>query len=363
MRAAVLICLALVLLLPPAAAAADPVIAAAGDIASSSSGDTATAKVLDTLNPSLVLTLGDNAYESGTSAQFNSYYEPTWGRHKSKTRPSPGNHDYKTSGASGYFGYFGSTAGPSGRGYYSFDVGSWHLVSLNSEIARDAGSSQVGWLKSDLAATTQPCILAYWHKPRFSSGPHGSDASLAPIWDALAAVRADVVLAAHDHLYERFAPQTSSGAADPIGVRQFVVGTGGRSHYQVGTVRANSVVRNSDSYGVLALTLRPSSFEWRFVPEAGRTFADSGSASCHGPSDQVAPSAPTNLRASASSPTTVDLSWNAAADNVGIAGYDVYFVADASGATSKEAHDMAVQRMIQAGAVPLTGPGPGESLA
>jgi calcineurin-like phosphoesterase family protein/fibronectin type III domain protein len=324
MRAAVLICLAVVLLLPPTAAAADPVIAAAGDIASSSSGDTKTANVLDALNPTLVLTLGDNAYESGTLSQFNSYYEPTWGRHKAKTRPSPGNHDYRTSGASGYFGYFGSTAGPSGRGYYSFDIGSWHLVSLSSEIARDAGSSQVAWLKSDLAATTQPCILAYWHKARFSSGPHGSDASLSPIWDALAAVRADVVLSAHDHLYERFAPQNSGGAADPNGIRQFVVGTGGRSHYQVGTVRANSVVRNSDSYGVLALTLRPSSFEWRFVPEAGRTFADSGSAPCHGSSDQVAPSAPTNLRASASSPTTVNLTWNAATDNVGVAGYDVY---------------------------------------
>jgi calcineurin-like phosphoesterase family protein/fibronectin type III domain protein len=324
LRVALLISAAVVLLFPAVGGAADPVVAAAGDIASSSAGDTATANVLDALNPSLVLTLGDNAYESGTSTQFATYYDPTWGRHKPKTRPSLGNHDYQTSGASGYFGYFGSLAGPASRGYYSFDLGSWHLVSLNSEIARDAGSSQLAWLRSDLAATTQPCILAYWHKPRFSSGPHGSDGSFAPFWDALAAVGADVVLSAHDHLYERFAPQTSSGAADPNGIRQFVVGTGGRSHYQAGTARANSLVRNSDTFGVLALTLHASSYDWRFAPEAGRSFTDTGSASCHGASDTAAPSTPTNLRASASGPTTVNLTWNASTDNVGVAGYDVY---------------------------------------
>jgi hypothetical protein len=327
LRLALLISAVAVLLFPAVGGAADPVVAAAGDIASSSSGDTATANALDALNPSLVLTLGDNAYESGTSAQFATYYEPTWGRHKPKTRPSPGNHDYQTSGASGYFGYFGSLAGPGNQGYYSFDLGSWHLVSLNSEIAHDAGSSQLAWLRSDLAATGQPCILAYWHKPRFSSGPHGSSGSFSPFWDALAAVGADVVLAAHDHLYERFAPQTSSGAADPNGIRQFVVGTGGRSHYQAGTARANSLVRNSDTFGVLALTLHASSYDWQFVPEAGRSFSDTGSASCHGApgtGDTAPPSAPTNLSANASSPTTVNLSWNASTDNVGVAGYNVY---------------------------------------
>jgi chitodextrinase len=325
LRATLLIAAAAVLGSPAAAAAADPVIAAAGDIASSSSGDTATANVLDSLNPSLVLTLGDNAYPSGRSADFATWYEPTWGRHKAKTRPAPGNHEYQTSGASGYFEYFGSLAGAGNQGYYSFDLGSWHLVSLNSEIARDAGSSQVAWLKNDLAATRQPCILAYWHKPRFSSGPHGSNATMAPFWDALAAVGADVVLAGHDHLYERFAPQTSSGVADPNGIRQFVVGTGGRSHYQPRTARANSVVRNGDTFGVLALTLRASSYEWRFVPEAGRTFTDTGSAACQGASgDTAPPSAPAGLSATAASPTRVNLAWSASTDNFGVAGYDVY---------------------------------------
>jgi chitodextrinase len=324
MRFALLISAAFVLLSPATGAAADPVVAAGGDIASSGSGDTATANVLSALNPTVVLTLGDNAYESGTNSQFQSHYEPTWGRQKAKTRPAPGNHDYRTSGASGYFSYFGSLAGPSGRGYYSFDLGSWHLISLNSEIARDAGSSQVAWLKSDLAATRQPCILAYWHKPRFSSGPHGSDSSFVPFWDALAAVGADLVLSGHDHTYERFAPQTSSGTAVSNGIRQFVVGTGGRSHYQIGSVRANSVVRNSDTYGVLALTLRSSSFDWRFMPESGRTFSDAGSAPCNGSSDTTPPSTPGSLRASASGATTVNLSWSASTDNVAVAGYDVY---------------------------------------
>jgi acid phosphatase type 7 len=272
----------------------DPVFVGAGDIAGcASSGDEATANLLDGI-PGTVYTLGDNAYDSGTSAEFANCYNPSWGRHMARTKPSVGNHEYLTAGASGYFGYFGDAASPTEpgcrvncKGYYSYDLGAWHIIALNSMCENvdgcGASSTMVTWLKGDLAAHPSSCTLAYWHHPVFSSGSaHGNDPKMIPSWDALYVGGADVVLSGHDHDYERFAPQTSSGVADPArGIREFVVGTGGRSLRAFGTIRANSEVRNSDTYGVLKLTLHTSSYEWQFVPEAGKTFSDSGSGSCH----------------------------------------------------------------------------------
>jgi hypothetical protein len=255
----------------------------AGDIAGCSTlGDEATANLLDGIDGT-VYTLGDNVYDSGTPAEFTNCYEPTWGRHKSRTRPSTGNHDYLTPGAAGYFGYFGASAGDPSTGYYSYDLGDWHIIALNSSIARDAGSTQEQWLRADLAASTKTCTLAYWHHPRFSSGSgHGSDISVGALWQALYDANADVILSGHDHDYERFAPQNPNGLADTArGIREFVVGTGGRSHYGLGSLKANSEVFNGDTFGVLKLTLSAGAYAWQFVPVAGGTFTDSGTGSCH----------------------------------------------------------------------------------
>jgi hypothetical protein len=265
----------------------DPVFVGAGDIAScDSTGDEATANLLDGI-PGTVYTLGDNVYERGSDADFARCYDPSWGRHKARTMPIVGNHDYTTPGASGYFNYFGAAAGDPSEGYYSYNLGTWHIVALNSMCENvggcGPGSPMLDWLEQDLAANPTSCTLALWHHPVFSSGSeHGSDPKMIPSWDALYAAGAEVVLSGHDHDYERFAPQTSSGVADPDGgIREFVVGTGGKSHYDFGNILANSEVRNSDTNGVLKLTLHASSYDWEFVPEASKTFSDSGSASCH----------------------------------------------------------------------------------
>ena len=259
-------------------ARSDPVVAAAGDLCSTSTDCAATAALLDTIRPDRVLTLGDNAYDDGSVSQFMRYYDPNWGRFKVKTSPSPGNHDYHTSGAKGYFEYFDERAPAE---YYSFDIGAWHLISLNSEISVSSGSPQDAWLKADLAAHPSRCILAYWHRPRFSSGrEHGSSSNMANLWRRLQAARADVILVGHEHNYERFARQDADGAADPRGMREFVVGTGGASLYQLGSPIANSEVRNSATHGVLELVMHPAGFDWRFVPVAGASFTDSGSDSC-----------------------------------------------------------------------------------
>jgi uncharacterized protein YjdB len=260
------------------------VFVGAGDISDcGNDGDQQTATLLDGI-AGTVFTLGDNAYSSGTASEYTDCYNPTWGRHKARTKPSPGNHDYNTSGASGYYGYFGTLAGPSGRGYYSYDVGGWHLVSLNSNVSMSAGSAQETWLRADLAASTTPCTLAYWHHPRFSSGTnHGSDAMSQPIWQALYDAGADVVLSGHEHNYERFAPQTPSGSADAsFGLREFIVGTGGESHYSGVSTIANSEVFNGSTFGVLKLTLASTGYTWEFIPVAGSTFRDTGSSACHG---------------------------------------------------------------------------------
>ena len=253
----------------------------AGDIATSGSGDEETAQLLDNI-PGTVFTLGDNAYTNGTLTEYTNYYEPTWGRHKARTRPSPGNHEYNTSGAAGYYDYFGDIAGPDRRGYYSYDLGDWHIISLNSNISMSAGSTQEQWLRADLAATTAKCVLAYWHHPRFSSGSHGSSTAPQPLWQALYDYNADVVLVGHDHNYQRFAPQTPTGAADPArGIREFVVGSGGRGYYTFATPIANTEAHNYDSFGILKLTLYAESYTWEFIPVAGKTFSDVGSGSCH----------------------------------------------------------------------------------
>ncbi len=263
------------------AASTDPVLLAAGDIGQCGMKAEATARLLDNL-PGTIITLGDNAYPNGAPRDFANCYAPTWGRQKARTHPVPGNHDYVTAGASGYFGYFGAAAGPAGKGYYSYDLGAWHLVALNSEIAVRPGSVQEQWLRADLAAHRATCTLAYWHQPRFSSGPHSSNATYQPLWQALYDYGADIVLNGHDHDYERFAPQTPGGEADPQhGIREFVVGTGGAVLYPFMMIAPNSEVKSDKAWGVLKLTLHAASYAWQFIPIAGQTFADSGTADCH----------------------------------------------------------------------------------
>jgi hypothetical protein len=277
------------------------VLLAAGDIASCESrGDRATAKLLDSISGT-VLALGDEAYPQGTAKEFDECYDPTWGRFKDRTKPVPGNHEYYTADASGYFDYFGGTSGgPSapvpntrenpgltpGKGYYSYDRGAWHIVALNSQCQSvrggcDPTSPMLTWLEKDLAAHPDQCTLAYWHKPLFTSGYNGNYAPVRPIWNVLYAAHADVVLNGHDHFYERFARQTPRGARSKRGIREFVVGTGGESHAKVRTIQANNQVLNPHTYGVLKLTLRSRSYRWKFVPAGDKTFTDSGNTSCH----------------------------------------------------------------------------------
>lgn len=258
----------------------DPVLVGAGDIAScASGGDEITADLLDGI-AGTVFTAGDNAYEQGTGREFNRCYDPTWGRHRARTRPSPGNHDYLAPGADGYFDYFDTRAGPSRRGYYSYDLGAWHVISLNSNIPAGAASNQAEWLRDDLAVNPNVCTLAYWHHPVFSSGEHGSLSKMKAIWGILDGAEVDVVVQGHDHDYERFAPQDADGNARTDGIRSFVVGTGGESLRPFDQVRRNSVVRNSQSLGVLKLTLHATSYSWKFIPEPGENFSDAGNADC-----------------------------------------------------------------------------------
>jgi hypothetical protein len=236
------------------------------------------------LSPAAVLLLGDNQYEDGALAKYQASYAPTWGRLKAITRPIPGNHEYVTAGAQGYYDYFGMAAGDPAKGWYSFNLGSWHLVALNSNCAAVGGcaiaSPQGQWLAADLAAHPGVCTLAFWHHPRFSSGPHGNDALSQDFWTLLRAAGADLILSGHDHGYERFAPQSPAGIADPGGPRAFVVGTGGKELTSVAVVAANSEVRNYASFGILELKLHPNGYEWRFLSDAGSVL-DSGRGLCH----------------------------------------------------------------------------------
>jgi len=274
---------------PPATAPTDQtaILVGAGDIADCKdlSGAEATAKLLDQI-PGTVMAVGDLAYPDGSKENFVCY-DKTWGRVKSRTRPAPGNHEFRSAGASPYFDYFGAAAGNPKTGYYSYELGTWHIIVLNSEC-KDAGGCEPGspqekWLRSDLAAHPAACTLAYWHKPLFSSGgTHGNDLTVKPLFQALYDANAEVVVAGHDHDYERFAPQAPDGTADAKrGIREFVVGTGGKNHRPFSEPKPNSEVREATAFGVLKLTLKPGSYDWQFIPEAGKSFTDSGTGACH----------------------------------------------------------------------------------
>ncbi len=296
--------------IPPSAyqvaLASDPVIAAAGDIAcdpaasgfngglgtSSICRQKYTSDLLVNTGLTAVLDLGDNQYACGGYQAFLESYAPSWGRVKSITHPAVGNHEYITSGgtdcstnAAGYFEYFGSAAGTQGKGYYSFNIGSWHIIALNSNCGNiggcASGSAEYTWLKNDLASHSNLCTLAYWHHPLFSSGGY-TTTSVKPFWQLLYTYHADVILNGHAHIYERFALQSPSGAADSShGIREFIVGTGGSNHTSLGTVAANSQVRNATTYGVLRIILHSGSYAWKFVPQSTQSFTDSGSTACH----------------------------------------------------------------------------------
>jgi hypothetical protein len=263
------------------------VLVGAGDIADCRdlSGAEATAKLLETI-PGTVMAVGDLAYPDGTKENFECY-DKTWGRVRSRTRPAVGNHEFHAAGATPYFDYFGAVAGDPKMAYYSYELGAWHIIVLNSECIDvggcEAGSREEKWLRSDLSAHPTACKLAYFHKPLFSSGgAHGDDLQFKAFWEAFYQAHADVIVNGHDHDYERFAPQDPNGQVDPArGIREFVAGTGGKNHRPFGAPHANSEVRNADAFGVLKLTLRAKGYDWQFVPEAGKTFTDSGSGVCH----------------------------------------------------------------------------------
>jgi hypothetical protein len=265
----------------------DPILIGAGDIADcDSDGDEATAALLDGL-PGTIFTAGDNVYPSGTIESYTRCYTPSWGRHLARTRPAPGNHDRPGESLDGYVAYFGAAGtGPDGEPWYSYDLGTWHVIVLDSNCAEvggcDPDSPQGRWLAADLAASAASCTMAIWHHPRFSSGAeHGSDPSMDPLWRALYAAGADVVVNGHDHDYERFAPQDPDGLEDRLrGIRQFVVGTGGTRLRGFDDPLANSELRASVSHGLLEFTLRDGGYDWRFIPTEG-DFSDRGTASCH----------------------------------------------------------------------------------
>src|SRR6266566_9123169 len=254
----------------------------AGDIARCDrTNDQATALLLNAYPSAAVFTTGDNINGNGSLTDFTNCYDPSWGQAKARTRPSVGEKDYKTAGAAGFFNYFGTAAGDSAKYYYSYNLGAWHVMVLNDNIAMAAGSAQEQWLRAELAANTRQCTLAYWHHPRFSSTGTNNLASVKPLWDALYAYHADVVVNAHYNNYERFAPQSPTAVADPSGMREFIVGTGGVNLQKPGGAKPNSQVRNGTTYGVLKLALDTASYSWQFVPVAGQTFSDTGTTGCH----------------------------------------------------------------------------------
>ncbi len=273
---------------PPASAAGPAVLVGAGDIAScDSDADSRTADLVHR-SPGTVFTLGDNAYPNGSQRNFARCYEPTWGRVKARTRPVAGNHEYHTDGARGYFDYFGAAAGPRDKGYYSYGLGSWHVVVLNTNCdvvpgGCAAGSAQDRWLRADLAASGARCTVAMGHHPLFTSAAtHRPTSQIRPLVRTLYDAGVELLLAGHNHTYERFAAQDPNGRADPArGIRQFVVGTGGAGLYPFGRPAANSEVRNNDTFGVLRLTLRSGSYRWDFLPTAGRRLTESGTGTCH----------------------------------------------------------------------------------
>lgn len=284
-----------------ATASSGIVVAAAGDVACdpddpnyhNGTGTSTACRQLYTSNLLVngdfdaLLALGDLQYNSGSLSDFNEVYDPSWGRVKSITHPVVGNHEYGQSNASGYFQYFGSRAGPAGKGWYSFDLGSWHIVAINSECDQiggcGTGSPEETWLRNDLAAHPAGCTIAMWHKGRYSSGHDGDNTFMQPMWADLSNAGVEILLSGHSHDYERFAPQDASGHLDTSnGVRQFIVGTGGAFFTGLGNSRdPNSQASQNTTYGVLQLTLRSGAYDWKFLPEAGKSYSDSGTTSCH----------------------------------------------------------------------------------
>lgn len=268
-------------------------VAAAGDIACSQISDidaehcqmAATADLIAGRGVSAVLALGDLQYPQGSYSDFLNAYDQSWGRFKEITHPTPGNHEYYLYDAQGYYRYFGAKAHEARDSYYSFDLGAWHIVALNSNCffvgGCDADSAQVAWLQRDLRAHPRECVLAYWHHPRFSSGRHGSDSTFQAFWNTLGSGGVDVVLNGHDHLYERFAPQLADGTPDSKGIREFVVGTGGASFYKTTSRQPNSEVVGENTFGVLLLTLAADGYTWSFESASGTAFTDAGSDTCH----------------------------------------------------------------------------------
>lgn len=264
------------------------VVAGAGDICDTSGNACqGTSDLIVSINPTAVFTAGDNAYSSGTLSEYNNRYAPTWGRFKALTSPTPGNHDYSTTGASGYFDYFngvGNQTGPAGdrsKGYYSWDVGDWHFIALNTMSGGTVASAQINWLKSDLAANTKPCTAAYFHHPLVSRGSYSGYTQVKPFWDALYAAKADLVLVGHDHNYQRYGKMNPSQAAASDGIRQVLVGTGGRAFYSISGSHPLLEASNSSTFGVLKLTLTASGYTGDFVPRAGSSYTDHFTGTCN----------------------------------------------------------------------------------
>jgi hypothetical protein len=256
------------------------VLVGAGDIGMcGSTGPESTARLLDGVD-GIVFTAGDNAYMHGSTEQFRDCYEPTWGRHRGRTRPVPGNHEYESAGAAAYYAYYGANAGPAGFGYYSYNAGQWHVIGLNSSIPMGQGSSQLEWLRQDLAETKAQCVAAIWHHPLFSAGANPTVSETQSLWRALYDAGADVIINAHDHMYQRFAPQNPDGVADSRrGIREFVVGTGGAELTMFTRPRANLETTITGSFGLLKLTLQPNSYSWQFLNASGSA-TDFGSDVC-----------------------------------------------------------------------------------
>jgi acid phosphatase type 7 len=278
-----------------------PVVMAAGGIACSpyhpsfqdgagtltACRERATSDLAMEASPTALLALGDVQYGSGSLADYQASFDRSWGRLRSVLYAVPGHQEQEAGKADMYYAYFGLAAGQPGKGYYSFNLGSWHLVALNTNIAVGPGSEQERWLRADLAGSRSRCTLAFLHRPRFSSSVNGGSNSLIPLWRALYDFRADVVLAGGDHHYERFKPQTPDGSADTDhGIRQFVVGTGGTSHGSIGRRAASSEVVNNDTFGLLRLDLHQASYDWRFIPETGKRFTDAGQGTCNAKASQ-----------------------------------------------------------------------------
>lgn len=253
----------------------------AGDVAlCDAPGATKTAALLDDLRGTIIIP-GDIAYPTGSMADFRNCFDPAWGRHRSRIRPVPGNHEYDTPGAAGYFEYFGAAAGPGGLGYYSFTAGPWLVLAINSQVPVSRGSAQYEWLRSELTRDNRLCTAAFWHRPLFSSGTNGPQPDMADVWHLLYAQNVDIVINGHEHIYERFAPQTPDGELDHVrGIRQFTIGTGGAPQTTVVATARNSEIAAS-AWGIATFTLHSQGYRWEFVPAAGESFRDAGAGSCH----------------------------------------------------------------------------------